>query len=422
MNNKNIYNIDEYIKISNALQDNGYFTYRGQRCSSWLLEPGSIRKIKRTYIEIGESGLLFHLSVDYVLKLLREAKSNKYFTENECDLNILAMLQHYGAATPLLDFTYDPLVALYFACQPPKDKNDVESDGNIFCINYPSQMRSHSSPLRPIKNPSDMDIKTILDDTSHYIWYWRPSDDLCKRSEKQQSVFVFCWGFYWKDDTKRLIDELKVLTISAENKKSILKELEDNYNISEQTLFPAAESKRSILKELEDKHDISEQIIFPGIQGFAKSYSEDKKIQSFSAEEFYSMGEEQYWDGSFEWAAEYYKMAYKKKPDWIDARYKYALALNWDGEQSKALRIIEASIIEMGEKWKLIACKSIFQQGINTDDWKVEMRKAEKIAYDANESSEFKTFVDRYSILPFDFRIAKESSLPLTVEKKWLQK
>lgn len=377
MSKEKIHCIDEYIKTSDCLQDSGYFTYRGQRCSSWLLEPGSIRKIKRTYVEIGESGLLFSLSVDYVLKLLRDAKSSKYFTKKECDLKILAILQHYGAATPLLDFTYDPLVALYFACQPHQDENDVESDGNIFCINYPSQMRSHSSPLRPIENPSGMNIENILDDASHYIWYWTPDDDLCKRSEKQRSVFVFGWGLYWKYDTKRLIDELKVLTISAE-------------------------SKKSILKELKDKHDISEQTLFPDIQGFAKSYSADKIIQHFSAEEFYVMGEEQWCDGSFEWAAEYYKMAYKKSPDWIDAIWKCALALNYDGEESKALKVIDASIIDLGEKWKFIACKSIIQQRIDTDDWNVEMRKAEKIAYDANESFEFQTFVNNYSIFSYD--------------------
>jgi len=160
-----------------------------------------------------------------------------------------------------------------------------------------------------------MDIESILNDASRCIWYWKPHDDVCKRSEKQQSVFIFGWGLYWKYDTDNLIDELEILTIPAENKKNILIELEERYDISEQTLFP-------------------------DIYGFAQSNSHDKLIQHFSAEEFYSKGEQQWWSGSPEWAAEYYKMAYTKKPDWIDARCKCALALNWNGEQSKALDII----------------------------------------------------------------------------------
>jgi hypothetical protein len=375
MNDTKVHNIDEYIAKSNNLLNSGFFTYRGQCCSSWSLEPGIIRKIKRTYTGIGQSGLLFRLSVDHIIELLKKVRDNGYFTENECDLNILAILQHYGAATPLLDFSDDPLVALYFACQP-YEENAVKSDGKIFCINYSSQIRSHSSPLRPVTDPSCMNIESTLDDASRYIWYWKPSDDLCKRGEKQQSVFVFGWGLYWKYDTEKLIDELIILIISAENKKGILKKLEERYDISEQTLFA-------------------------DIHGFAQSNSHDKMIQHFSAEEFYGKGEEQWWDGSPEWAAEYYKMAYTKKSDWIDARCKCALALNWNGEQSKALDIIDASIAKFGENWKVVACKSIINQMIKKD-WKVDMRKAEEIADNENQSSEFKTFVNNYSALPYD--------------------
>ena len=34
------------------------------------------------------------------------------------DLEILAELQHLGAATCLIDFTYNAQIALWFACQP----------------------------------------------------------------------------------------------------------------------------------------------------------------------------------------------------------------------------------------------------------------------------------------------------------------
>lgn len=371
MNDKKINTIDDYIEKSNDLIKSGFFTYRGQCCSTWSLEPGIIRKIKRTYTGIGQSGLLFRLSVDHVIELLKKARNNRHFTENERDLNILAVLQHYGAATPLLDFSYDPLVALYFACQP-YEENAFESDGKIFCINFSSQIRSHSSPLKPITDPSRINIESTLDDASRYIWYWKPSDDLCKRSEKQQSVFVFGWGLYWKYDTGKLVDELKILIISAENKKGILKELEKRYDISEQTLFP-------------------------DIHGFAQSNSHDKIIQHFSAEEFYDKGEEQWGDGSPEWAAEYYKMAYTKKPDWIDARCQCARALNWNGEQSEALGVIDESIKELGEKWKFLVCKAIINRRIEKD-WEVDLRKAEEIANNANESSEFKTFICNYGI------------------------
>ena len=45
------------------------------------------------------------------------------------DLALLALLQHYGAPTPLLDVTTDPFVALYFAC-----RHSPNSDGVVVAI------------------------------------------------------------------------------------------------------------------------------------------------------------------------------------------------------------------------------------------------------------------------------------------------
>jgi hypothetical protein len=366
-----IFNLDEYIKIANRLIDSGCFTFRGQSCSSWGLVPGIIRRIKNTYTGIGQSGLLFSLSLDATIDLLKSARSSKEFNQDECDLNILAILQHYGAATPLLDFTKDPLVALYFACQP-HEENGAVSDGKVFCINYPDQIISRNSPMRRVSDPSKIKIESDLSLDKHRgIWHWNPPDNLpCKRNEKQQSIFVFGWDLYWEYPTERLIEELKIIVISAD-------------------------SKRDILKTLEEKHNISEQTIFPDIHGFAQSYSCDKIIRCFSAEDFYKKGEECYWDSSPEGAAEYYKMAFTKKSDWIDARCKCALALNWNGEQSEALEVIVDSIRELGEKWEFLVCKAIINQ-VMENDWKDDLAKAEKIANHKNDGRKFKQFMRDY--------------------------
>ena len=46
------------------------------------------------------------------------------------DFDILAKMQHYGLPTRLLDFSINPLVALYFACESKMSKN-----GRILCHN-----------------------------------------------------------------------------------------------------------------------------------------------------------------------------------------------------------------------------------------------------------------------------------------------
>jgi len=376
-----ISNLDEYIKKIEGLNYKGCFTFRGQSCSSWLLEPGIIRRIKKTYTginEIFESGLLFSLSLNSTVDLLKSAKSNKHFKQDECDLKILEVLQHYGAATPLLDFTKDPLAALYFACQP-SEKNGVESDGKVFSINFSEQIRSRESPIIPVSDPSKINIEDNLY-LNRGVWYWSIYENhTCKRSERQKSVFVFGWGLYWKYSTKQLIEELEEVVISADSKQDILERLEQEYDISKETLFIEEE----------------EQPFNDDLYNFAQSYNQDKIIHNFSAEDFYERGEDYYLDGSPEWAAQYYKMAYINKPIWIDARSKCALSLNCNGEQSTALKVIEDSIKELGEKWEFLLCKAIINEVIE-NEWKADLKKAEEMANDKNESFKFKQYIHKY--------------------------
>jgi len=57
-----------------------------------------------------------------------------------------------------------------------------------------------------------------------------------------------------------------------------------------------------------------------------------------------------------------------------------------------ALDVIDKSIKELGNKWKFLVCKAVINQRIE-EDWEVDLKKAEEIAHNANESSEFKAYV-----------------------------
>jgi hypothetical protein len=63
-------------------------------------------------------------------RLIKDAKSYHYHKEKLSNLELLLELQHYGAATGLIDFSRDFLVALWFACNSNKDKN-----GSVFALN-----------------------------------------------------------------------------------------------------------------------------------------------------------------------------------------------------------------------------------------------------------------------------------------------
>ena len=58
----------------------------------------------------------------------------------------LSELQHYGGKTNLIDFSRDCLVALFFACAPPLDRN-----GRVICL---KQVRAEYDIVTPAENHS----------------------------------------------------------------------------------------------------------------------------------------------------------------------------------------------------------------------------------------------------------------------------
>ena len=203
-----------------------------------------------------------------VIDLVKLAKMEGHALKNGAELNdleLLAELQHYGAATCLIDFTKNPLVALWFACQPPSTNTEQVEDGKVVALDVKDKF--------PQIEPENLDAP-IEDLLREKIWLYSPKKQN-NRIVAQQSVFVF--------GEPVITEHVKFCKVDDKSKNKILEELRD---IS-----------------------ISAESLFCDFDGFARENSSEKVYRPLAGK-FYNLGED-----------------YAKKKEWGNALKNYTRAI-----------------------------------------------------------------------------------------------
>lgn len=187
----------------------GDYVFRGVPNQDYGIEASAYRRPE-------EENRSFQKFLQINRDLIEEAKLRGYNEKNGRilnDLEILAELQHFGAATCLIDFTHNALVALWFACQVDS-KTPKDSDGKVFAVhNQPPEFKEIKSDLLTKK------IDEFLQDNDEpQLYHWKPQQQN-NRIIAQQSIFLF--GHY-------KFDAYAECVISQNSKESILTELVDS--------------------------------------------------------------------------------------------------------------------------------------------------------------------------------------------------
>ena len=251
--------IKEIKKIMREESSNTEFLFRGQSSIDYDLMPSLSR----------DDTYMFH---ERDLIALAKYRKPEVFTNLMLPLETLALLQHFGVPTRLLDVTESALVALYFACQPTSNKNGSK-DGVVYVFKDDSKRISNHALLNAVADSAyilnfNNDHTVKLEDFFDAVLkqtYWKSTSAAAQEHKKTKAeyendhlkgtLFVNAPAFTLRQQIQQgryILFPNKILDENGEKCFSdrIAPITEDNESVAGKIVISASK-KTSILKELQ---------------------------------------------------------------------------------------------------------------------------------------------------------------------------
>jgi hypothetical protein len=268
---------------------------------SSILERAALRNHVVTYREHSDQGFTLRPSIfrtslarenEHIL--LREliAAHPEDFTSDSSALELLVRMQHFSLPTRLLDVTFNPLVALYFACELAKRRaptvkdgkrttRSVATEGQVVILSVPkgrvryfdSDTVSCLANLARLKYELKIEIDTTLEVKEfnaslpikrllHFIRQEKNGfEPEIKPTDINDIILVRP-----KQNNRRILAQSGAFFVFGERDEIVAT---DNNIISIARITVAADAKQTIRDEL-DKLGINEKTLFPEIERAAR--------------------------------------------------------------------------------------------------------------------------------------------------------
>ena len=287
---KEIRSVAQYLEIIRKLdkayaKDGGLnnpvsskFLYRGMAHVSWPLLPGIFREIGEQYEGWDESArkyLTFSTEQRILQHFRQEAAAYVNQHRDESDIWWVELAQHYGVPTRFLDWSENPLVALYFACE----NNSRKEEAVVWMLNRLNYNR-HIKALDPAYDFIDDEvarreaIRTLMGFTDC-------KNGACTVSSMElpflYSPYLFdgrmtaqsSWFMVWGNDMRpfqQMIDEQNYMKLFDEDCPPCDGNESDDFLY--QFVIPVW-AKQQIVREL-NMLGINGKSLFPGLDGVGK--------------------------------------------------------------------------------------------------------------------------------------------------------
>lgn len=189
--------------------------------------------------------------------LLRNFKKYAYnaHPQGTSDWHWLALAQHHGLPTRLLDWTYSPFVALHFSTE---NIRRYHTDGVIWALNY-EKIKS----VLPDRTRNVIDGVGSNSFTSEMLLQAYPTLEALEQ-EKEEFVIIFESASL----DHRIVNQYALFSMMSSASAVLSEWLASHPDLYFRIRIPAA-MKWEIRDRL-DQANINERVLFPGLQGLSK--------------------------------------------------------------------------------------------------------------------------------------------------------
>ncbi len=184
-----INSLEDYIGyIGNIATEEKSHLYRGQEDAEWQVTSSALRRLELEEEYSAADDSFPYVYLEYLLQIIYEVKLNyPSIYRNLFPLECMAHLQHNAVATGLIDFTFNPLVALWFACAYQKQN----TNGKVIVLENDRDI------IEQIETPDrlESDLETFFGVHEAKWHLWSPALDSqfvdTQRMTRQHSAFLF---------------------------------------------------------------------------------------------------------------------------------------------------------------------------------------------------------------------------------------
>jgi len=243
---------NDYLDLAVSLDG---WAFRGQRKASWPL----FSSLSRHFLSFLPEQTLWQARESRTIRVFRRKAHNYLDNPNalDDDLRCLAMIQHHGGATRLIDFTKSPFVAVFFAFEYTSE------DVAVYALNTPKLW--YESPLSEPSMTRETIDPRVIGNTDRYfytnnndiLWVGEP-EEMDSRLVAQSGTFVMPGVL-----DKPIEDILKNYPSGSDG---LLKKI----------ILPKAMRDEAL--SMLYRMNITNATLFPGLEGLAKSMRYESEI------------------------------------------------------------------------------------------------------------------------------------------------